>query len=256
VKLELVEIRSLLQSAESGISPDRKIEEYPISPHGDAILEFANINPESAFFEPVLRFRVSSQMLAETSPLFSRMFTGKASRVYSHDDDDVPLHLPPPSTKYTCRDGSEARLYRMTQMETNRLQSLEILLHAAHAHQDKVPQEVSFEQFIAIAECCLRYKSTSPLERIVDLKWLPKLMHDGADDRPDGMLAISYAFGLRQMFTRMSASVILNLVDETELQSKPWPQKLKNKIWAVRCAKMAQVHACCTYTIQEYILHP
>lgn len=204
----------------------------------------------------MLRFRVSSQMLAETSPLFSRMFTGKASRVYSHDDDDVHLHLPPPSTKYTCRDGSEARLYRMTQMETNRLQSLEILLHAAHAHQDKVPQEVTFEQFVAIAECCLRYKCTSPLERIVDLKWLPKLMHDGADDRPDGMLAISYAFGLRQMFTRMSASIILNLVDEAELQSKPWPQKLKNKIWAVRCAKMAQVHACCTDTIQEYIRQP
>lgn len=255
MKLELIEIRSLLQSGESGISPDRKVEEYPISPHGDSILEFANINPDATCFDPVLRFRVSSQMLAETSPIFSRMFTGKFLR--THDDDDVTVHLPPlPATKYTCRDGSDAKLYRMQQIEANRLQCLEILLHAAHMHQDKVPQEVSFEQFIAIAECCLRYKCTSPLERIVDMKWLPKLMHDGADDRPDGMLAISYAFGLRQMFTRMSASIILNLVDEAELQSKPWPQKLKNKIWAVRCAKMAQVHACCTDTIQEYIRQP
>lgn len=195
-------------------------------------------------------------MLAETSPIFSRMLTGKTSKSYLHDDDDVHLHLPPPATKYTCRDGSETKLYRMPQMETNRLQCLEILFHAAHLHHDQVPQEVSFDQFVAIAECCLRYKCTSPLERIVDVKWLPQLMHDGADDRPDGMLAISYAFGLRQMFTRMSASIILNLADEAELQCKPWPQKLRSRIWAVRCAKMAQVYACCNDTIQEYIRQP
>lgn len=256
MKQELVEIRSLLQSGESGISPDRKVDDYLIAPHGDTVLEFANINPDSTSFEPVLRFRVSSHMLAETSPIFSLMFTGKILTTYSHDDDDVHLHLPPPAVKYTCRDGSEAKLYRMPQIETNRLQCLETLFHAAHLHHEKIPQEVSFEQFIAIAECCLKYKSTSPLEKIVDLNWLPKLMHDGADNRPDGMLAISYAFGVRQIFTRMSTIIILNLVDEAELQSKPWPQKLKNKLWAVRCAKMAQVHACCTDTIQEYIRQP
>ena len=176
--------------------------------------------------------------------------------MHLHDDDDIHPHLPPPATKYICKDGAEAKLYRMPQIETNRLQCLEILLHAAHMHNEKVPKEVTFEQFVAIAECCMKYKCTSPLEMVVENRWLPKWMHKGADDMPDGMLAISYAFGIRQLFTRMSKSAILNLVDETELQSKPWSQKLKNKIWAVRCAKMAQVHACCTNTIQDYIRQP
>ena len=42
IQKELNEIRQLLQSGESGISPDRTIQEFSISPRGDAILEFAN----------------------------------------------------------------------------------------------------------------------------------------------------------------------------------------------------------------------
>jgi hypothetical protein len=256
VKQELTDIRGLLQSGESGISPDRKVEEYTISTHGDTVLEFANIHLDSTDSEPVLRFRVTSHMLAETSPIFSQMFTGKHQSIHLYDDDDIHPYLPPAATKYICKDGAEAKLFRMPQIETNRLQCLEILLHAAHMHNEKVPKEVTFEQFVAIAECCMKYKCTSPLEMIVENRWLPKWMHKGADDMPDGMLAISYAFGIRQLFTRMSKSAILNLVDDTELQSKPWSQKLKDKIWAVRCAKMAQVHACCTNAIQDYIRQP
>ena len=246
-----------MQAGESGISPDRKIEEIVIAPHGDAILEFANNHPESTGSEPVLQFRVTSHMLAETSPIFARIFSGHAKSLYLHDDDDINYQLPPPGTRYICRDGSEAKLYRMPQFETNDHQCMEILLRGAHMHNDQeIPREVTFEQFVAIAECCMRYKCTSPLELVVEHRWLPQWMHKGADDMPDGMLAISYAFGLRTLFTRMSKSAILNLVDERDLQSKPWPQKIKDKIWAVRCAKVAQVYACCTSTIQEYIRPP
>ncbi|KAF7543348.1 hypothetical protein G7046_g10017 [Stylonectria norvegica] len=252
-KQEASDIRNLLQAGESGISPDRAIEEFPIAPHGDVILEFCNTNVESAINDPVLRFRVSSYMLAETSPIFARMFSGQASSLQLHDDDDISVLLPSAPTKYICKDGSEAKLYRMPQCELNRLGSLEILLHAAHMHNEKVPREISFEQFVAIAECCMRYKSTSPLELMVEHRWLPQWMHKGADDMPDGLLVISYAFGLRQLFARMSKTAILNLVDERELEAKPWPRKIKDKIWAVRCAKVAQVHACCISTAQEYI---
>lgn len=144
----------------------------------------------------------------------------------------------------------------MPQKELNKLGCMEILLHAAHMHNDAVPREVSFEQFVAIAECCLQYKSTSPLELVVEHRWLPQWMHKGADEMPDGLLVISYAFGLRQLFSRMSKTALLNLVDERELHSKPWPSKIKEKIWAVRCAKVAQVHACCVSTIQEYLRLP
>lgn len=252
VKQELVDIARILQLGESGVSDERPVKEHYISPHGDAILEFANVGAEPT---PVLRFRVSSFMLAETSPIFERMFTSHA-HMDIYDDEDLVDQLPPPQTPYICNDGTEAMLYRMPQLEHDREQALTILLYAAHMKNDKVPREVSFEQFVAIAEVCLRYRCTSPLELFVEHRWLPQWIHKGSEDMPDGLLLISYAFGIRQLFTRMSKTAILNLVGEDELQSKPWPQKIKDKIWAVRGAKMAQVHACCVNTIREYLPPP
>ncbi|KAL7934642.1 hypothetical protein V8C35DRAFT_33538 [Trichoderma chlorosporum] len=256
VKLELKDIRKLLQAGESGISLGRVIEEFPIAPRGDAVLEFANLGPDATGNEPALRFRVSSALLAETSPIFARLFSGHASSYYLHESDDITDQLPPPPVPYFCDDGSEVKLYRMPQQEFNHHGSLEILLHAAHMHNDKVPRDVTFEQFVSIAECSLRYKSTSPLEMVVEHRWLPQWMHRGADDMPDGLLIICYAFGSRQLFTRMSKSAILNLADEKDLHSKPWPKKIRDKIWAVRCAKVDQLYASCASTIQEYIRPP
>lgn len=195
-------------------------------------------------------------MLAETSPIFARIFSGNAASLHLHEAEDISEQLPPPPTSYVCKDGCEVKCYRMPQHEVNRLGSMEVLLHAAHMHNELVPREVSFEQFVAIAECSMRYKSTSPLEIFVEHRWLPQWMHRGAEDMPDGLLAISYAFGVRQLFTRMTRCAILDLVDAKDLQSKPWPQKIKDKVWAVRCAKIAQVYACCTSTVQEYIHAP
>lgn len=144
----------------------------------------------------------------------------------------------------------------MPQRELNSQGSLEILMHAAHMHNENVPRDISFDQFVAIAECSIRYKSTSPLELMVEHRWLPQWMHRGADDMPDGLLIISYAFGSRGLFARMSKSAILHLVDEKDLASKPWPQKIKDKIWAVRSTKIAQLHDCCTATLQEYTKPP
>ncbi|KAH7316792.1 hypothetical protein B0I35DRAFT_393813 [Stachybotrys elegans] len=255
-KDELVKIRQLLQSGESGISPTRRIDEFTIAARGDSVLEFANIGPGCTAEEPVLRFRVSSYMLAETSPIFARMFSGHLSNQYMHEDDDILAHLPPQPTTYICKDGSAANLYRMPQHEVNRLGSLEILLHAGHMHNDQVPREVSFDQLVAIAECSIKYKSTSPIEPVVENRWLPQWMHKGADEMPDGLLVIAYAFGLRGVFARISKTSLLNLVDEKELQTKIWPQRIKDKIWAVRQAKVAQLYACCANTIQEYLRQP
>jgi hypothetical protein len=239
------------QTGESGISHRRATQEISIAPYGDTILEFANTKAE---WVPVLRFRVSSYMLAETSPIFASMFSGCSKRLETFDD--ISGQLPEFNTSYVCQDGTEVKLYRMPQLEFNKEQSLEILLHAAHMHNDKVPREVSFEQFVAIAEVCLRYQCTSPLEVFVEHRWLPAWMHRATDDKPDGLLVISYAFGLRQLFTRMTKTAILNIADEKELQGKPWPQKIRDKIWTVRCAKMAQLHACCITTVQEYLRPP
>ncbi|KAK1533596.1 hypothetical protein CPAR01_10304 [Colletotrichum paranaense] len=262
VKQDLVEVTRVLQLGESGVTDERPVKELAVAPRGDAVLEFANIGAENgaeaeAEALPVLRYRVSSFLLAETSPVFERMFTEHA-HIEVHDDEDLTDQLTPPPTAYICPDGTEAKLYRMPQREGDREQALTILLHAAHMHNDKVPREVTFEQLVAIAEVCLRYRCTSPLELFVEHRWLPQWIHRGSEAMPRGWLLISYAFGFRQLFTRMSKTVILNLVDEDELEGMhvAWPRRIKEKIWGVRGAKMAQVEECCVSTIREYLRPP
>lgn len=257
VKQDLIELTRVLQLGESGVTDERPVKELNVAPRGDAVLEFANIGADDeAEALPVLRYRVSSFLLAETSPIFERMFTEHA-HIEVHDDEDLTDQLAPPPTAYICPDGTEAKLYRMPQREGDREQALTILLHAAHMHNDKVPREVTFEQLVAIAEVCLRYRCTSPLELFVEHRWLPQWIHRGSEAMPQGWLLISYAFGFRQLFTRMSKTAILNLVDEDELEGmEAWPQRIKDKIWGVRGAKMAQVEECCISTIREYLRPP
>lgn len=214
-------------------------------------------------WKPVLRFRVSSHMLAETSPIFASMFSKHAEPEPSDvstpkgpgkEDTDDPL--PPPPTPFICPDGSRTLLYRMPQLELDKESSLTILLHAAHMHNDRVPREVSFEQFVALAEASLRYCCTSPLELFVEHRWLPQWVHKATDAMPDGLVVISYAFGLRRLFTRVTKTAILNLVDKRELAGKNWPRGIKERIWAVRCAKIAQVYGSCARALEEYLRPP
>ncbi|KAJ2893218.1 hypothetical protein MKZ38_008908 [Zalerion maritima] len=256
VREDLLEIRALLQAGESGIAPDRMIREIAITPRGDTILEFSNTTAVDP--QPVCRFRVSSHMLAETSPIFARMFTGNYDSFNLDDDeeDDIMNDLPPPPAEFVCKDGSKTKLFRMPQYEVNEKDSLSTLLHAAHIHNDKIPRDIPFTQFVAIANACLRYKCTSPLEMVVEHRWLPQWMHRASDEMPDGLLLVSFVFGLRTLFTRMTKTAIMNLTSEEVLQEKRWPQKIKDKIWAVRSAKIAQVQACCAYSVEEYIRPP
>ncbi|OIW30838.1 hypothetical protein CONLIGDRAFT_553295, partial [Coniochaeta ligniaria NRRL 30616] len=254
---ELAEITCLLQGLDSGITPNRVITEITIAPRGDTVLEFANTTMD---WKPVLRFRVSSHMLAETSPIFSSMFTKHTEQEHDNDsrlgkemDEDA---LPPPPTPFICKDGTRTLLYRMPQLELDSEGSLTTLLHAAHMHNDRVPRSVSFPQFVALAEASLRYRCTSPLELFVEHRWLPQWVHKATDAMPDGLVVISYAFGLRRLFTRVTKTAILNLVDERELAGKKWPAGIKERIWAVRCAKIAQVYGSCARAVEEYLRPP
>lgn len=255
VRQDLAYVHSLLQLGKSGISLGRTTQDITISERGDAVLEFANNESDN---HPVLRFRVLSHMLSETSPLFARIFE---SGVGGDDSGDVlkggfVSGLPQTPVEYTWSDGAQTRLYRMAQLELNAHGSFELLLHAAHLHNQSVPREIEFETFVALAKVCMRYQCTSPVEMFVEYRWLPQWMHKAIDDMPDGLLLISYAFGLRRLFTRMSKTAILNVVDEDDLQAKPWPQKMKDRIWAVRKAKLDQVFACCSSALQEYLCGP
>lgn len=254
VKETIMQVDRLLMAAagDAGKGGRKGVRDYVIAPRGNAVLEFANTG---GYDTPLLRFRVSSHMLAETSPIFEAVFGGQFShpRILDRDLRELDGQVPrEPPRSVTCADGSSVKLYSMPQLELNKEEALTILLHAAHMQNDKVPREVSFAQFTAIAEVCLKYQCSSPLELFVEHRWLPAWMHKATEQQPDGILLISYAFGLRRLFTRMSKTAILNIVDEEELRAKPWPHAMKEKIWAVRNAKMAQVYTACVGAVQEY----
>ncbi len=151
---------------------------------------------------------------------------------------------------------SRVSLYRMPQLEPNKEGSFTLLMHAAPMRTERVPREITFSLFVAIAEVAMRYRCTSPLELFVEHRWLPQWVHMAQVDMPDGLVVISCAFGLRTLFTRVTKTVIMNLVDEQELMEKNWPHRIKEKIWNVRCAKTAQVYACCAAAVEEYLRPP
>ena len=252
LKLDLQATVKLFDVADSGEDKNMAIREYVIAKNGDTILEFANAASE---IHPVLRFRVSSHLLAEASPLFAQIVS--PSQPGANAPLDMISQLPPPPSRHICKDGMEVKVFRMPQIELNNHESLTILLHAAHMHNSKVPREIDFPVFVSIAEVCLRYRCTSPLELQVEYQWLPQWLHMAGDDSPDGLLLISYAFGIRRIFTRMSKTAILNAVDEEGIQSKDlWPQAVRDRIKAIRAAKLAQIHECCTNAIAEYFRPP
>lgn len=233
---------------------------YTIAQRGDAILEFANVQQQQHHDGDdsggrILRFRVSSHMLAETSPYFARLFLDSAS---SSSTRTVPL----PRTVVLPGSNETLKLYSVPVPSSppNRHDALSILLYAAHMQTDKVPRTVTFAQFVAIAETCLQYECTSPLEVFVEHLWLPAWVHMAATNHQKqgggGLLLISYVFGLRRLFTRMSKTAILTVVDEEDLGVRSWPRKLKERIWAMRNAKMAQVQNACAGAVQEYLRPP
>lgn len=249
--LALNGIRRLRQLAEMGISPSRDVVEFTISPRGDTFLAFARTTAEPSDSHAVVLFRVSLRMLAKTSPIFACMFFRVRGSPYLDSADSITDQLPPPPTRLVWSDEHELEVFSMPQFETNRLRSMEILLHAAHIHHRAMPRHVSLDQFVAIAECSLRYKSSFPLRNMVENRWLVQWMHKAAED--DNLLVISYAFRAREIFTRLSKRAILNVVDSSDLNSKPWPQRVKNQIWVTRCNKEAEVYARCRRMLHEHL---
>lgn len=233
-------------------NPNSNAREYVISKNGDTILEFGNKGPEGY---PILQFRVSSHHLAESSPFFSEMLFPKES-VYSKGPS-LERRLPTPPARHVSKDGIEVKVYRMPQIELNKHEALTIVLHAAHGHNVKVPRNIELPVFVSVAEVCLKYQCTSPLELHVEHRWLPPLLAKAGEDSPDGLLLIGYAFGHRELFSRASKSAILDSLDDEEIDEKElWPQIVKDKIKTIRAAKLAQIHECCRTALQDYFKPP
>lgn len=250
---DILAIDKLFDVIDSAISENMSIREYVISKDGDTILEFPNGASEE---HPILRFRVSSHFLVASSSLFSRIF----SPLQGADTGLVMDDLPPPPTKHICEDKMEVKVYRMPQFELNDNEALTILFDVAHMQGNEVPKEIDFPTFVSIAEVCLRYRCVPGQLRLqVQYVWLRQWIQMASDDGAgrDGLLLISYVFGEPGLFRRLTKSVILNATDEADIESKTlWPQPIKDKMKAIRAAKMAQIHGCLTNAISEYFRPP
>ncbi|CAG8957700.1 hypothetical protein HYFRA_00000035 [Hymenoscyphus fraxineus] len=254
LKLDLQAIAQLFDAPNlDAANPNTIVREFVISENGDTILEFGNKGPEDY---PTLKFRVSSHHLAESSPFFAEMLLPKPSYTRNNSTDG---QFPGPPIRILNKDGTEVKVYRMPQIELNRHEALTMVLHAAHGHNTKVPRHIDFPVFVSVAEVCLRYQCTSPLELHVEHRWLPPLLTNtnASENSPEGLLLISYAFGHRELFTRMSKIAILDALDDEEIQENElWPQLVKDKIKNIRAAKLAQIHECCTKALRDYLNPP
>ncbi|KAM3151264.1 hypothetical protein ABEW05_008383 [Botrytis cinerea] len=232
-------------------TPNRVVRESIIYKNGDTILEFANRPSDSL---PVIRFRVSSHFLSpdDVSPLFSQMLCPGPTV-----PPDMMKDLPKAPTKIFGKDGIGANVYRMPQMEPNSHEALALLFHAIHGHAPRLPR-IDFPVFVSIADVCLRYRCTSPVELQVEYQWLPQWESQAAESNPEELLLIAYTFGARDLFTRISRSIILNLKDsddETQGQ-KLWPQAIKNTIRTRRAIYMEQILDYCASVINGYLQPP
>ncbi|KAI0018136.1 hypothetical protein F4780DRAFT_781696 [Xylariomycetidae sp. FL0641] len=274
VRKDLAEVRLLLYAGGTGIAAERTIHEHTIKQDGDVMLEFANKECDAY---PVHRFRVSSHFLKETrSPIFTRMLleagptTTTTTTIPSPSSpppppppsssspdpgepaDGLAGELPPPPTYCRARDGAEVLLYRMPQTELNAAGSLEVLLHAAHAHFHTgavaaVPRALPFAAFAAVAAACLRYRCAGnpPLLLFAESFWLPQWRAPPPPDaaapaRLDDLLAIAQAFGLRADFRALSRVAVLVVADE---RGRPWPGPVRRAVAAARRARFDQVFA-------------
>ncbi|KAB8295864.1 hypothetical protein EYC80_008685 [Monilinia laxa] len=221
---------------DTGHTPNRVIRESVIYKNGDTVLEFAYRPSDSL---PIIRFRVSSHFLIpdDVSPLFSQMFCpGPIIPL------DMMHDLPKAPSKIIGKDGIGVNVYRMPQMEPNSHEALTLLLHAIHGHTQMLPRDdIDFPVFISIA----------------DYRWLPQWESRAAESNPKELLLIAYAFGARELFTRISRSIILNAKDDDDTRGQElWPQVINNTIRTRRAIYMEQILEYCASVIHEYLQPP
>lgn len=223
------------------------VRDIVIAAKGDTILSFSSKESE---IRQVLRFRVLSHMLVEVSPYFSKILSCSLEDAPASEKLFVE---PPQPDDEMWDDGSIVKVYDMPQDEHNKYDSLSTLLHAAHMHTGKIPRQIPYHEFVSIAETCSRYQCTSPLEMVVEHRWLPQWLHRVNDEYPDGMVLISYVFGIRHIFRRTTKSMILNMERREDLmEGSVLPPEVIEKIDVMRTTKLAQIYAVCAEALQEY----
>ncbi len=234
---------------------DRELELIDVAPFGDVLLDFGAAHRTC----PRLRYRVSSQILAVSSPLFARALDWPRS-VRNPVTAGVIEALPPefvgelPTAAPVPLPGTATTLVYMPQMEGNDLGSLSTLLHAAHMRIEAVPRKIGFREFVEIAKVCHRYKCISPLAIFVECYWLPQWRDYVGKAGYEDLMFISYVFGISDLFERTTKLAILQLRGTPELlQDRLLPHTVKQRISSARATEMSRILKYCRETMNLYL---
>ena len=224
--------------------PDRTLhaEDCVISPVGDVVMVFG-ANPQ-------VQFQVSSQALSSVSPLFSY-----ALHPYTANDRFQRGPPPPdlvdelPKTAPTVVSSSLPPIVRMPQEEMNEMGALSTLLYAAHARHDKVPRTIEFQEFVAIAAVCHKYRCTAPVEIFVECFWLPQWKDQVGQKGFEDFLFISYVFGLERIFELTSKAYILS----GPFEEHRLPEHVCRRLNQARAFHLAKVVERCNWALSSYL---
>ncbi|KAI9705863.1 MAG: hypothetical protein M1836_005269 [Candelina mexicana] len=236
-------------------SGSREPERFDVAPLGDVFLDFGSAHQDC----PWLRYRVSSQMLAMSSPLFARALNWSRSL-----RNPVPAGLveaiPPefvgelPTAAPVPMPDTATSLVYMPQREGNQSGSLTTLLHAAHMRIEAVPRKIGFREFVDIAKVCYRYKCISPIAIFVECYWLPQWRDFIGKPGYEDLLFISHVFGIRDVFEETTKLAILHLRGTPELlQDRLLPHILKQRISTARATEMSRILKYCRETMNMYL---
>ena len=142
----------------------------------------------------LVKFRVNSEILCMTSPVFNAMLGEnsqfrEASKLADAKKTGIPYALA---------------------LEDDNPNALAIILFIVHHHHEMVPRELNEDQLYDIAILCDKYDMRRPLGMWLDVIWIPPLTaRTPADKLGNKWLFISVVFGLKSTFTAVTKRIIL-----------------------------------------------
>ena len=243
---EMRSVQSPRSSRTTSFAPTTSV--TVIAPNGDTVLEFGD---PSGY-----KFRVSSQVLSQASTFFDYALTPYRP----HQVD--PRSPPPVNMEY---DLENTELVRASPTAPARLhlkldkhitfEAISILLYAAHMRIDKVPRNISFQEFVDVASACYKYRCTLPVEIFVERVWLEQWIDCLGVKGYDEFLFISYVFGLSRIFEETSKRAIMLL--QNSYGALQEDSRLPLDAWLhlrqVRAARLRDILQLCRKTMNSYV---
>ena len=130
------------------------------------------------------------------------------------------------------REGSGSRDDPVT-FEGDDLESMTILIHAAHLQFDQVPATLSFHGLLDVAIACDKYDISTLIRPWVS-KWIDHALSLNKTAKHEGWLLIAWTFGIESLFERASKWLVMNMemsdsqffLDERAVKTYNTPQDI------------------------------